>query len=104
MLSARRPSFSYLQFQYVKQVVLYGFVIKEQAWGRWLATKANGVRADKGQAVALLQNIAMSETMEEYRSNLGNLKSSEIWREKSSKSFHNWIEKTLLPIDKVCLK
>ena len=62
------------------------------------------MRADKEQAVTLLQNIAMSETMEEYRSNLGNLKSSEIWREKSSKSFHNWIEKRLLPIDKVCLK
>ena len=69
-----------------------------------MTTKANGVRADKEQAVTLLQNIAMSETMEEYRSNLENLKSSEIWRKKSSKPFHNWIEKTLLPLDKVCLK
>ena len=69
-----------------------------------MTTKANGVRADKEQAVALLQNIAMSETMKEYRSNLENLKSSEIWRKKSSKPFHNWIEKTLLPLDKVCLK
>ena len=69
-----------------------------------MTTKANGVRVDKEQAVTLLQNIAMSETMEEYRSNLENLKSSEIWRKKSSKPFHNWIEKTLLPLDKVCLK
>lgn len=62
------------------------------------------MRVDKEQAVTLLQNIAMSETIEEYRSNLENLKSSEIWRKKSSKPFHNWIEKTLLPLDKVCLK
>ena len=99
MLSVRRPSFSYLQFQHVKQVVLYGFVI---FFGNKLG--ADGLRVDKEQAVTLLQNIAMSETMEEYRSNLENLKSSEIWRKKSSKPFHNWIEKTLLPLDKVCLK
>ena len=69
-----------------------------------MAAIANGMRADKEQAVTLLLCIAMSETMEEYHSNLENLKSSEIWRRKSLKPFRNWIEKTWLPLDKVCLK
>ena len=69
-----------------------------------MAAIANGMRADKEQAVTLLRRIAMSETMEEYHSNLENLKSSEIWRRKSSEPFRNWIEKTWLPLDKMCLK
>ena len=31
-------------------------------------------------------------------------KRSEIWRRKSLKPFRNWIEKTWLPLDEVCLK
>ena len=69
-----------------------------------MATIANGMRADKEQAATLLQSIAMSETMEEYHSNLENLESSEIWRRKSSETFLNWIEKAWLPLYKVCLK
>ena len=77
---------------------------REQAWGRWLAAIANSMRADKEQAVTLLRGIAVSETMEEYHSNLENLKRSKIWRRKSSEQFRNWIEKTWLPLDKVRLK
>ena len=46
----------------------------------------------------------MSETIKEYHSNVDSLKSSEIWRRKSSESFRKWIEKTWLPLDKACLK
>ena len=50
------------------------------------------MHGDKEQAVALLRNIAMSESMEGYHSNLENLKNSEIWIRKSSEPFRNWIE------------
>ena len=69
-----------------------------------MAAIANGMRAEKEQTVTLLQSSAVSETMEEYHSNLENLKRSEIWRIKSLEPFRNWIGKTWLPLDKVCLK
>ena len=59
---------------------------------------------NKEQTVALLQSIAMSETIEKYHSNVSNLESSEIWKRMSSESFLNWIEKTWLLLDEACLK
>ena len=54
--------------------------------------------------MALLRSIAMSKNIQECHSNVGCLKSSEIWGRKSLEPFRNWIEKTWLPLDKACSK
>ena len=75
---------------------------QEQAWVRWLTTIANGMRQDKDKALAFLRNVSLSETVDEYHANLRTLKISNIWSKTSSVTFRNWIEKTWLPLDKVC--
>ena len=60
------------------------------------------MRQDKDKALAFLQNVAISETVNEYHANLRTLKISNIWTRPNSVTFRNWIEKTWLLLDKVC--
>jgi len=75
---------------------------REQAWGRWLNATKNNMRNRKDDAKLMLRNIASSECHEEYLENVEKLKKSNLWVKEDSKQFRNWIDKTWLPVHRVC--
>ena len=74
---------------------------REQAWCRWLATTANGMRPFKEIALSLFRNIAKASTEEEYCEAVTNLKRSQLWNAPESKRLRDWFGKIWLPQYKV---
>ena len=85
----------------VKQAVVYGFVISIR--NKHVAGGCDGMRVEKEQAGTLAKHCNV-RNHRRISFKFIYQKRSEIWRRKSLKPFRNWIEKTWLPLDKVCLK
>jgi len=94
------PVMSLCVCKFVGTTVLLCDFHREQAWLRWVTNSRNGVDpSDKEQLLAVLRNVARSDSVEKFTAAVDILTRSAIW--KSNVGLQNWFSRKWLTHYKV---